>query len=349
MQEEISNIDIVSEDDMSEFERREGLKSRLMEEEARRRGYEVKRLTFDTALISIQGIVVLFKDMNGPLSSAALNTVVDDKHVTRTLLKAAGLTVPQSTYLPISEQEEIVSFAESIGYPVVLKPNGLARSQGVFMNLSSKEELKEAISKLEKIVDDKQASVHVEKHFIGEDFRYVVVDGRVIATSQRARANVVGDGTHTVLELIEAKNKERLKDRDLKNFLIPTDIEKLTRLTREGRSLDTIPEPDEKVILRDESNISSGGEGIDYTETVHPEFEKLALQAVKAIPGLNYAGVDMILEDITEAPTPENHVVTEVEFSPGPVSMFPWSGEVRDMPGPILDFYERNLGRLKPK
>ena len=57
----------------------------------------------------------------------------------------------------------------------------------------------------------------------------------------------------------------------------------------------------------------------------------------------------MILEDITEAPTPENHVVTEVEFSPGPVSMFPWSGEVRDMPGPILDFYESNLGRLKPK
>ena len=57
----------------------------------------------------------------------------------------------------------------------------------------------------------------------------------------------------------------------------------------------------------------------------------------------------MILEDITEAPTPENHVVTEVEFSPRPVSMFHWSGEVRDMPGPILDFYESNLGRLKPK
>ena len=57
----------------------------------------------------------------------------------------------------------------------------------------------------------------------------------------------------------------------------------------------------------------------------------------------------MILEDITKAPTSENHVMTEVEFSPGPVSMFPWIGEVRDMPGPILDFYESNLDRLKPK
>lgn len=347
MQKEFSKLDGISEDNMTEFERREGLKSRLMEEEAHRRGYDVKRLSFDTTLISIQGIDVLFKDMNGPLSSAALNTVVDDKHITRTLLKAAGLTVPQSIYLPISEQDEIVSFAESIGYPVVLKPNGLARGQGVFMNLTNEDELREALGKLEKIVDDNNTSVHVEKHFMGEDFRYVVVDGQVIATSQRARANVVGDGEKTVLELIEEKNEQRLKDRDLKNFLIPTDPDKLARLYKEGRSLDTVPEPDEKVILRDESNISSGGEAIDYTDSVHPEFEQLALQAVKAIPGLNYAGVDMILEDITDAPTSENHVVTEVEFSPGPVSMFPWSGKARDMAGPILDFYERIIDRLK--
>ncbi|EXJ23761.1 Cyanophycin synthase [Alkalibacterium sp. AK22] len=331
---------------LTDYEKREGLKSRLLEEEALRRGYSVTRLSFDTTLVTMGGKELLFKDMNGPLSSASLNTVVDDKQLTRSFLKEAKLTVPASTYLPISQTEQFVGFAESFGYPVVLKPNNLARGQGVFMNLSDEQELRQSLEKIEAIVGDRSTPILIEKHFTGEDFRFVIVDSEVIAVSKRARANVVGDGKQTILELIQHKNSLRAKDRDLRNFPIPTDPSQLSRLSKNGLTMASVPEENQKVILRDESNIASGGEGIDFTYTVSEGFKQMAIRAVNAIPGLNYAGVDMIAEDITAEPTSENHVVTEVEFSPGPVSMFPWEGEPIDMAGPVLAFYERNVDRI---
>lgn len=332
--------------DLTDHEKREGLKSRLLEEEAINRGYAVTRLSFDTTLVVMNGKELLFKDMNGPLSSAGLNTVVDDKQLTRSFLKREKLTVPASTYLPVSETEQFVGFANSFGYPVVLKPNNLARGQGVFMNLSDEDELRASLEKIEQIVGDRSTSILIEKHFTGEDFRFVVVDKEVIAVSKRARANVVGDGKRSILELIEHKNNLRKQDRDLRNFMIPTDPSLLSRLSKNRLTMESVPEKDEKVILRDESNIASGGEGIDFTYTVSEGFKSIAIRAVSAIPGLNYAGVDMIAEDITADPTSDNHVVTEVEFSPGPVSMFPWEGEPIDMAGPVLEFYERNLNRI---
>ncbi|GAB2480950.1 hypothetical protein GCM10008929_03110 [Alkalibacterium psychrotolerans] len=334
------------EEELDAFEKREGLKSSLFEEELVNRGYPVDRLSFDTLVTTIKGKTVLFKDMNGPFSSAALNIVVDDKNMTRQFVRNTGITAPATKFLRIFQKQQIREFANEVGYPVVLKPNNLARGEGVFMNVDSDESLKKHLIKISNIVGDDNQLILIEKQFNGEDFRFVVVDGEVIAVSQRARANVVGDGESTILELIEQKNELRKQDRDLMNFLIPTDTDKLNRLSSKGHTLQSIPAEGEKVILRNESNISSGGEGIDFTDTVHPHFKELAIKAVQSIPGLHYAGVDMIVEDITGKPNENNHVVTEVEFSPGPVSMFPWKGEVRDMCGPVLDFYERNIDRL---
>lgn len=329
------------------FEKREGLKSTLIEEAALQRGFKVKRLSYDTIIITINGKDLLFKDMNGPLSSAAMNTVVDDKYMTRFFVKSTDLKVPESIFLRMFEKERIIEFANEIGYPVVIKPNNLARGQGVFINIDSDQSLEDHLESIAEVIGNNEDEIIIEKQFIGEDFRFVVVDGEVIAVSKRARANVVGDGEKTVLELIEEKNYERLKDRDLKYYLIPTDEAKLGHLKREGYSLKTIPDKNETIILRDESNISSGGEGIDFTDTAHVEFKKIAIEAVQSIPGLHYAGVDIIANNIIESPTAENYVVTEVEFSPGAISMFPWEGEPRDMANPILDFYVRNLDRVE--
>ncbi|MCC5895601.1 MAG: hypothetical protein JJU16_09095 [Alkalibacterium sp.] len=327
----------------AELEEREGLKSRLLEEEALRRGHDVRRLTYDTAIITINSRDCLFKDMNGPLSSAANMGICDDKNVARSLLKVNGLTVPASTYVRLTETDKIEDFAKEIGFPVVIKPNNLARGEGVFTHIDSVESLHNHLQKLSKLISDESEKILIEKQFIGDDFRFFVVDGEVLATTKRARSNVTGDGKHTVLELIEAKNQLRLQNRDLKNFLIPTDPSKLGRLFRQGKTLDTVLDDGEYIEVRDESNIASGGDGIDFHETVHPTFKDIAVQAIQSVPGLHYGGVDVIAEDITVAPTEENHVVTEVEFSPGPLSMFPWEGPPRDMAGPILDFYVNTL------
>lgn len=340
------SIEKASQTEWSEFELREGLKSRLLEEEAINRGFETNRLSFDTVIVTMEGNALLFKDMNGPLSSAAMNDIVDNKHVARSLIKMSGVSIPESVYLKIKQKNEIIQFAQSIGYPVVLKPNNLSRGKGVFTHIDSDESLQAHLDKIQEIVGNENEKILIEKQFIGEDYRFFVVNKQVLAVTQRARGNVVGDGKKTILELINEKNMKRSEDRDLKHYLIPTEEDKLNRLYRDGMTVDSVPQKNEKIIIRDESNIASGGEGIDFTDTAYPEFKNIAVKAVQSIPGFQYAGVDIIAEDITKKPTHENYIVTEVEFSPGPLSMFPWEGIPRDMAGPILDFYSKYLDAM---
>ncbi|MFO8068711.1 MAG: hypothetical protein R6U02_01845 [Alkalibacterium sp.] len=342
---EIIQIEEIEKEE-TEYEMKEGMKSKLLEEAALERGINVNRLSFDTMILTLEGKELLFCDMNGPLSSAAMMRIVDDKYQARSLIKRERVSVPASTYLRIFEREEIKTFANEIGYPIVLKPNNLSRGQGVYTNIESDASLAYHLDKISELVGDDCERILIEKQFIGDDYRFFVVDGKVLAATKRARANVVGDGVHTVLQLIQAKNEQRALDRDLSHYLIPTERSKLGRLYREGRTLETVPDEGEQIIIRDESNIASGGEGIDYTDIVHDQFNEIAVKAIQSIPGFHYGGVDVIAENITHEPSENNYVVTEVEFSPGALSMFPWEGRPIDMTNPILDFYLKNLDKL---
>ena len=113
----------ITQQEWSEFEIREGLKSRLLEEEALKRGLKVSRLNFDKMIVSINSKDLLFKDMNGPLSSTAINEIVDNKYLARTLIQKSGVSTPQSSYLTINQKEAILEFVQSIGYPVVFLPS----------------------------------------------------------------------------------------------------------------------------------------------------------------------------------------------------------------------------------
>lgn len=325
---------------IADFERKEGFKSVLFEEEALRRGHQVRRLTFDTMVVTIENSELVFKDMNGPFSSAAMQEVCDNKFVARSFVRETGINVPLSSYIHLNHPSDFLKFTEEAGYPVVIKPNNLARGQGVFMNIDSDERLVSSLKKLSELVQTPHEKILIEKQYMGNDFRFFVVCGKVISVTKRARASVVGDGIHSVRELVDIKNDLRRKNRNLRDCPIPTDLKSFNRLVREGKSLEFIPSNEEVVVLRDESNISHGGDSIDFTDSVHQDYKKIAASAVQAFPGLHYAGVDVIAEDITQKPTSTNYVVTEVEFSPGPISMYPWKGQPRDMASPILDFYE---------
>ncbi|GAA0363731.1 hypothetical protein GCM10008932_15250 [Alkalibacterium iburiense] len=190
-----TNLD-AAEQKRKDWEYKEGLKSRLIEVEALTRGYPVRRISFDTTIITIKGKACLFKDMNGPLSSAAMNEVVDNKYLARTLVKEQDISVPESIYLRISEHDKMKEFIQRVGFPIVIKPNNLARGMGVFVNVNSDERLKECLTLISSIVGNEHEKILLEQQFIGDDYRVFVVDGRVIAVSKRARANVEGDGVH---------------------------------------------------------------------------------------------------------------------------------------------------------
>lgn len=236
---------------------------------------------------------LLFKDMNGPSSSAAIQEVCDNKYSTRSLVSKSGVTVPKSSFIPLYQTTEFIHFAEKADYPVVIKPNNLARGQGVFINIDSEKLLKQQLDELASIVENSHEKVLIEKQYMGDDYRFFVLENKLISVTKRARANVTGDGKHTILELIEKKNRLREKNRYLRDCLIPTDITELNRLEREGKLLDYVPPKDERVVLRDESNIAQGGDCIDFTDQVHPDYHEIAIKTIQSIP--DYSMLDWIL------------------------------------------------------
>ena len=182
--------------------------------------------------------------------------------------------------------------------------------------------------------------VLVEKHFYGNDFRAFVIGDNIVSVTQRKAANVVGDGRATVRELIERKNAVRADNTDLRNWPIPTRLESLDLLARAGLTMSHVPASGETVVLRSASNLVAGGDSIDFTEAAHPGFIDILIRAVRAIPGMPYAGVDLITPDITAPPTTTNHIVSEIEYSPCPtVAHFPLIGTPRDMAGAVLEYY----------
>ena len=179
----------------------------------------------------------------------------------------------------------------------------------------------------------------VEKHFEGNDFKAFVVGDDIVSVTQRRAASVVGDGLATVGELIERKNAIRAQNLYLCDFPIPTTPESLDLLTSAGLTLSHVPASSEIVVLRRVHNLSAGGDSVDVTEEAHAGFIDIAIRAVRAIPGVEYAGVDLLTPDITAPPTANSHIVSEVEYSNAILAHFPLIGTPRDMAGAVLQYY----------
>lgn len=315
------------------------LKSLVIEESAKERGLNVKRINENLVIVTIDDKELPFEKMNGPLSSVPLKFMCDEKDVSRSFIKESGISVPESVKVALTDRETIDQFIQKVGYPVVIKPKNAARGRGVFTQIHDSKVLTKRLGQLADELGSSYHEILIEKQYTGEDFRTFVVDNQIISVTKRARASVTGNGKDTVLDLINEKNHQRRQNRYFKDYPIPTAKEKLIRLYRENMSLTYKPEKGEKVVLLDESNLSAGGDSIDYTDSMHPDFKALILKAAASIPGLHYGGVDLITEDVTKKPEKDNYVITEIEFSPAPISHYPWEGTPRNMGLAIIDYY----------
>lgn len=318
------------------------IKTSLMEYAALKRKLNVKRLGKRLILVELSsGINLAFHNMNGVDSSKVGKNFCDNKYIARELLRKNKLTVVDSEIFDSESYNDAVKYVQKLGFPVVVKPISLSRGRGITTNIQNLNEFSSAweygLSAYRR--KRKTNSLLIERHVNGDDYRFFVVDGKVISVTHRKRANVVGDGISTVYELIKKKNVERSKNPYLSSYLIPYNIKDLDILEKKGLDLQSVPATGEEIILRSQSNISAGGDSVDVTDIVHPDFNKIAIKSVEAIPGIEYAGVDIITPDITAKPTSTNHIVGEVEFSPAPIAHFPYKGKVRDMAGAILEYY----------
>jgi cyanophycin synthetase len=259
--------------------------------------------------------------------------IASDKEETNRILGDLGLPVPQQR-LVYSDEEAAVA-AQKIGFPVVVKPYNGNHGRGVSLDLEDGPHVREAFKKAR----EHSRAVIVESFVTGHDYRLLVVNGQLIAAAERVPGHVVGDGRHSVAELVEITNQDPRRGIGHEKVLTRLELDHQAErcLADRGYTRDTVPPEGEVVRLRLTGNLSTGGTAIDVTDQVHPDNVEMAVRAIKAI-GLDVGGVDFISPDITQSYREVGGAICELNAAPGfRMHVAPSEGTPRDVAGPVME------------
>ena len=245
-------------------------------------------------------------------TGAIAQDIAQDKELTRMLLSSVGVPVPGGR--PVQNAEDAWAAACDLGTPVVVKPQDGNQGRGVATNLSTREQVLQAYAAAAK----ESPSVLVEHCIPGNDYRLLVVGGRLVAAARREPAHVIGDGVHTVAELIALVNADPRRGDDHATCLskIKLDAIALAVLAEQSLAPDSVPAAAAIVLIRRNANLSTGGTAIDVTDRVHPEVAARAVDAAQVV-GLDIAGVDVVACDISRSLEEQGGAIVEVNAAPG--------------------------------
>jgi cyanophycin synthetase len=245
-------------------------------------------------------------------TSAVAESIAQDKELTKTLLLAAGVPVPVGR--PVASAADAWAAALEIGGAVVVKPQDGNQGKGVAVNLTTREQVEAAYAVAFKISDE----VLVERYLPGQDYRMLVIGNKLIAAARREPPMVIGDGVHTVRQLVERVNRDPRRGEGHATSLtrIRFDDIALARLAEDGLTADSVPAKARRVILRNNANLSTGGTATDVTDDVHPEFAARAVAAAQMV-GLDIAGVDIVCNNVLRPLEEQGGGVVELNAAPG--------------------------------
>lgn len=241
-------------------------------------------------------------------TSAIAESISRDKDLTKSLLASCGVPVPEG--VTVKSPEDAWEAAEDIGLPVVVKPSDGNHGRGVFTNLTTREEIETAFS----VAQDEGSEVIVERFIPGNEHRLLVVGGRMVAASRGETAQVVGDGKSTVLELIELQlNSDPRRGNSEDHPLNRVRLDSAARLEvrRQGFEPDGVPPEGKVVVIQRNGNVS-----IDCTAEVHPDTAETVALAARIV-GLDIAGVDLVVEDVSKPLADQGGAIVEVNAGPG--------------------------------
>lgn len=259
--------------------------------------------------------------------------IAADKQLTKAMLEQASIPVPRG--LRADTIEEALEAFAALGAPVAVKPLDGQQGKGVSLGLATAEEVAAAFEGARAL----SRAVLVEEMLEGRDFRVLVVDGRVVAASERFGAHVVGDGVRTVAELVELVNRDPRRGEGHEKPLtrIVADAAVVACLGRQGLALDAVPEQGRVVSLCDGANLSKGGVARDVTDRLHPSVARVCERAARAV-GLDVCGVDLVAEGIEAPLEPGRGGIVELNAAPGlRMHCHPSEGAARDVGGAIID------------
>lgn len=276
-------------------------------------------------------------------TSAVAESIGQDKDLTKRLLHAAGVPVPLGQ--PVDSIEEAREVALKVGFPVVVKPQDGNQGKGVTVNITDRAQLEEAYRNAADY-----GTVMVERFLPGHDFRLLVVGDQLVAAARREPPQVLGDGQHTVRELVDQVNLDPRRGEGHATSLtkIRLDDIAVARLAAQNLTPESVPPKGQRVILRNNANLSTGGTATDVTDDVHPEVAARAVAAAQMV-GLHICGVDMVAETVLRPLEEQGGGFVEVNAAPGlRMHLAPSYGKPRNVGQAMVDrlFAHGDNGRI---
>ena len=245
-------------------------------------------------------------------TSAIAESIAQDKELTKVLLHAAGVPVPNGR--AVTDAEDAWKAAQEIGAPVVVKPRDGNQGKGVAVNMKTREDVLRAYEAAHAISED----VIVERYITGHDYRILVVGDQMVAAARREPPQVTGDGVHSIAQLIEQVNKDPRRGDGHATSLTKIRVDDIARavLDKQGYTIDSVPPKGTLVVLRNNANLSTGGTATDVTEDVHPDMAARAVEAAQMV-GLDICGVDVVCETVIKPLEEQGGGIVEVNAAPG--------------------------------
>jgi len=271
--------------------------------------------------IGKRGHIIVSAASSGDSSRAFITQRI--KSLTNQLIE--GLDLPIASWTTVDTRDDIQSAVKKVGFPLVMKPVGLTAGHGVYVGLKTLEETEEAWDKIHEYYKQMkspkspmQTKILIQSVIPGDDYRVLVVNGKVEIATHRIPARVVGDGKHTIKELIEIENLNparnvSLPTHTLKYIVIDDDVKDIVK--ENGYELDDTPPKDEIVYVRKVASMSQGGITKDVTDEMHPQI-KLICESIATTIHANVLGVDVLCKDVTKPLTLDNGGIIEMNTMP---------------------------------
>ena len=260
-----------------------------------------------------------FRGSNFDLNPLGASEIAKDKTYAAFFLQKLGYPIieGESFFSPVwcetiksrRNIEAAYRYAKKIGFPVIVKPNGLSQGSGV-EKIYTRRDFFRAV----KAICKKDKVFLVQREAKGRDYRIVVLDNEIISAYERIPLNVIGDGKRTIAQLLKKKQREFIAaNRDTRIKLGDPRIR--NKLKAQKLSLRSVLKKDQQIFLLDNANLSTGGDAVDVTKNLHPDFKKLAVKLTKDM-GLRLCGVDIMVDGSIIEPS-KKYWILEVNAAPG--------------------------------
>jgi glutamate--cysteine ligase/glutathione synthase len=315
------------------------LSTQLLIREAMNRRIEVEMLDWKDHIIRLKkGHKIEYVQQATKTSADTYisTLVMENKEVTKIILQEHRINVPRGITV-YTKDEGLQSASQWTEQDLVIKPKSTNFGKGITI-LKQPYAAVEYIKAIQLALEHDQAAL-IESFIPGKEYRFLVIDNEVAAILNRVPANVIGDGVHSIEELVDQKNEDPLRGT---GYVTPLEKIKLGEtelqyLQQQNKDFSYIPQPNETVYLRENSNISTGGDSIDFTDEVLPDYKKIAIRSAKAV-GAKICGIDIIIQNIHTKPDRNNYSVIELNFNPAlHIHNFPYRGQNRFVEKKVLD------------